>query len=235
MKHRAIFGMVLLCAVMGAHGASLFLRPTSVVLAGKESAATITLTNSGEQPVTAQLRLYSWDQKDNDEQLVETSTLVASPPMVSIPAGKSQTVRVVRVGTTPASTQESYRLVVDEIVDRSELSADAGVVMQLRYSVPVFVMPKPGAKASATVNASISGDTLIFGVTNRGAAHAQISNITVAYSDGSSSTLNAGLVGYVLPDKQRQWLLKVPAGKNAGSSARQVRAVINGKELAVAL
>jgi fimbrial chaperone protein len=235
MKHRAMFGLVLLSVVTGAQGASLFLRPTSLALSGKESAATITLTNSGEQSITAQLRLYSWDQKNNDDLLVETSTLVASPPMVSIPAGKSQTVRVVRVGTTPAAAQESYRLIVDEIVDRSQLSADAGVVMQLRYSVPVFVMPKPGAKANATVNASLSGDTLTFDVTNRGATHAQISNITVAYSDGSSSTVNAGLVGYVLPDKQRQWLLKIPAGKNAGSSARQVRAVINGKELAVAL
>jgi fimbrial chaperone protein len=228
-------GLVLLCAVTGAQGASLFVRPTSLVLSGKESAATITLTNSGEQPVTAQLRLYSWDQKDNDDQLVETSTLVASPPMISIPSGQSQTVRVVRVGATPATAQESYRLLVDEIVDRSQLNADAGVVMQLRYSVPIFVMPKPGAKANATVNASLSGDTLTFGVANGGTAHALISNIRVAYSDGSSSTVNAGLVGYVLPDKKRQWLLKVPAGKNAGSSARQVHAVINGKELAVAL
>jgi P pilus assembly chaperone PapD len=144
-------------------------------------------------------------------------------------------VRVVRVGATPATAQESYRLLVDEIVDRSQLNADAGVVMQLRYSVPIFVMPKPGAKANATVNASLSGDTLTFGVANGGTAHALISNIRVAYSDGSSSTVNAGLVGYVLPDKKRQWLLKVPAGKNAGSSARQVHAVINGKELAVAL
>ena len=235
MNLRAIVGLALLCAVTDTQAASLLLRPTSVVLSGKESAATITLTNSGEQPVTAQLRLYSWDQKDNDDLLVETTALVASPPMMSIPAGKSQTVRVVRVGTTPAAAQESYRLIVDEIVDRSLLNADAGVVMQLRYSVPVFVMPKPGAKASAVINASLSGDTLSFGVTNDGATHALISNLRIAYSDGSSNTINAGLVGYVLPDKQRQWLLKIPAGKNAGSSARQVRAVINGKELAVAL
>jgi len=235
MKHSAVLALTLLCAATGAQASSLLVRPTTVVLSGKESAATITLTNSGEQPVTAQLRLYSWDQKDNDELLVETSTLVASPPMTSIPPGKSQTVRVVRVGATPATTQESYRLIVDEIVDRSLQSADSGVVMQLRYSVPIFVMPKSGAKANATINATVTGDTLMFDVTNRGTSHALISNIKVAYSDGSSRTLNAGLVGYVLPDKQRQWVFKVPAGENSGSSARQVRAVINGKELAVAL
>ena len=235
MKLRAIVGLSLLFAMTGVQAASLLLRPTTLVLSGKESAATITLTNSGEQPLTAQLRLYSWDQKNNDELLVETSTLMASPPMINIPAGKSQTVRVVRVGAKPAAAQESYRLVVDEIVDRSLQSADSGVVMQLRYSVPIFVMPKSGAKANATVNATVTGDTLSFDVTNRGTAHALISNIAVAYSDGSSRTVNAGLVGYVLPDKQRQWVLKVPAGQNAGSTARQVRAVINGKELAVAL
>ena len=235
MKHVAVLGLTLLSAVTGVQAASLLLRPTTLVLSGKESAATITLTNSGEQPVTAQLRLYSWDQKDNDDLLVETSTLVASPPMTSILPGKSQTVRVVRVGATPAAAQESYRLIVDEIVDRSLQNADSGVVMQLRYSVPIFVVPKSGTKASATVNASVTGDTLSFDVTNRGSTHALISNIRVAYSDGSSRTVNAGLVGYVLPDKQRQWVLKVPAGQNAGSTARQVRAVINGKELAVAL
>ncbi len=235
MKLRAIVGLSLWCAMTAVQAASLLLRPTTLLLSGKESATTITLTNSGEQPVTAQLRLYSWDQKDNNELFVETTTLVASPPMVNIPAGKSQTVRVVRVGAEPAAAQESYRLIVDEIVDRSLQSEDSGVVMQLRYSVPIFVMPKSGAKANATVSATVTGDSLSFDVTNRGKAHALVSKITVAYSDGSSRTVNAGLVGYVLPDKQRQWVLKIPAGENASSSARQVRAVINGKELAVAL
>jgi len=235
MKHGAVLALTLLCGVTGVQATSLLMRPTTLVLSGKDSAATITLTNSGEQPVTAQLRLYSWDQKENDELLVETSTLVASPPMTSIAPGKSQTVRVVRVGTTPATAQESYRLIVDEIVDRSLQSTDSGVVMQLRYSVPIFVMPKSGTKANATVNASVTGDTLKFDVTNSGTTHALISNIKIAYTDGSSRTLNAGLLGYVLPDKQRQWVFKLPAGDNSGSSARQVRALINGKELAVAL
>ena len=71
---------------------------------------------------------------------------------------------------------------------------------------------------------------------NRGKAHAQISNVSLAYADGSLQLIGSGLVGYVLPDRNRQWKLPLPTGASAVQGPpRQVRAMVNGQEMQVAL
>lgn len=235
MNTRATLTVLLLCAAAEAGAASLLVRPTTVIFGPGESAATVTVTNSGSTPLTAQLRVFGWDQEQNQDKLEATGAVVASPPMLEIPAGKSQTIRLVRVQSVPATAQENYRLIVDEIPDKASRDAGTGVVVQLRYSVPVFVMAKAKQSANATVKASLSGDSLVLDVANRGKAHAQISNVRLSYADGSSATVGAGLVGYVLPDKQRQWTLDLPASPAGKVTPTRVRAQINGKDLLVSL
>lgn len=235
MNLRTRMTVLLLLAAGATNAGSLLVRPTTVMLGPGESAATVTVTNSGSAPLTAQLRIFGWDQQQNEDKLDPTAAVVASPPMLNIPAGKSQTIRLVRVQTGAASAQENYRLIVDEIPDRSTADAGTSVRVQLRYSVPVFVMAKANQTANATVKASVSGNSLVLDVANRGKAHAQISNVQLSYADGSSTLVGAGLVGYVLPNKQRQWKLDLPPGPTAGVSPTRVRTQINGKELLVAL
>ncbi len=234
MKQRALIGILGLAIAVDAQGASILVRPTTVILAGSESAATVTITNSGQEPVSAQLRIFNWTQDQNQDQLEQSSAVVASPPMVTLPAGQSQTVRLVRVATERPKAEESYRLLVDEITDRKSAQAASGVAIALRYSVPVFVMPKPAEPARATVKATLSANMLVLAVSNRGQSHAQVSNVTLNYPDGSAQVVNAGLIGYVLPNEQREWKLELPASRPS-TAPQRVRAVINGKELLVAL
>jgi len=231
---RLTCGLLAIATCLGAHAASLLVRPTTVILSRGESSGTLTVTNNGQEPVTAQLRLYTWTQDQNEDRLEQSAGVVASPPMVTVAAGDSQTVRLVRVVSTPAKTEESYRLIVDEIVDRKAARATAGVAVALRYSVPVFVMPNPAEPARTTVKATMAADKLVLDVANHGKAHAQISNVTLNYADGTSHVVNGGLVGYVLPDEQRQWKLDLPPDR-AAAAPKRVRALVNGKELLVAL
>jgi len=235
MKSSYAWVLCLLFASSATSAASLFVRPTSVIFARGESAASVTVTNSGNTAVTAQLRLFAWDQTNNQDSLTSTEALVASPPMLKIPPGSSQTIRLVRVAQTPATSEESYRMIVDEIPDPGARGDGTSVVVQLRYSVPVFVLPKTSQNANATFKASLSGSKLLLDVTNRGKHHAQISNVRLAYRDGSTNVVGAGLVGYVLPDKQRQWKLDLPAASGNRGAPTQMLAQVNGKDLRVAL
>ena len=234
MNPRLTLTLLLAAASLSANAASLLVRPTTVIMSKGESASTLTVTNSGTQPITAQLRIFNWTQDQNEDRLEQSTAVVASPPMLTVPAGESQTVRLVRVTKEAAKSEESYRLIVDEIVDRKAQEATPGVAIALRYSVPVFVMPNPGEPARATVKASLAANSLVLDVANHGKSHAQISNVTLGYADGSSKVLNGGLVGYVLPAEQRQWTLNLPS-EPAAAAPRRVRALINGKELLVAL
>ncbi len=217
-----------------ASAASLMVRPTTVVLEGRAAAATLTVSNNGEAPITAQIRVFGWDQNANEDSLAPTTALVASPPMTTIPPGQSQTVRLVRVDRGQPTREEHYRLLVDEITDAAA-AAGSGVAIQLRYSVPVFVMPNARDVANMTMTANVITDALQLEAQNTGGSHAQISNISLGYGDGSSVVVEAGLVGYVLPSKSRQWRFEVPATALAKGNPQSVRAVVNGEELLISL
>jgi len=227
--------LALLAASETSMAASLFVRPTTVVIARGENAASVTITNSGSVPVTAQVRVFAWDQAANEDQLTPTEAIAASPPMAMIPPGQSQTVRLVRTAGGAAAREESYRLLVDEIPDRSAAAAGGSVAIQLRYSVPVFVMAAANASARLDVNAAWATDSVKLEAANRGQGHAQISNVSLQYSDGTSVVVGEGLVGYVLPDKSRQWWLALPESGAPRGKPDSVRAMVNGQELTVRL
>jgi fimbrial chaperone protein len=227
--------LALLAASTASNAASLFVKPTTVSIARGENAASVTITNSGSAPITAQVRVFAWDQAANEDQLTPTEAIAASPPMAMIPPGQSQIVRLVRVAGAAATGEESYRLLVDEIPDRSAAAAGGSVSIQLRYSVPVFVMAANNPSARLDVNAAWANDSVRFDAANRGQGHAQISNVSLQYADGSSVVVGEGLVGYVLPDKNRQWWLAVPDGSLGRGKPESVRAIVNGQELSVRL
>jgi len=218
-----------LLAAVQVDAASLFVRPTTVVFAPGSSAATVTVTNSGDAPVTAQLRMFAWSQSNNDDRLDPTQAIAASPPMTSIPPGQSQTIRLVRTLKGAAQKEESYRLYVDEILDRKATASASAIQIQLRYSIPVFVLVNPNDTAKLSAVARVTNGSLVFEATNSGKAHAQISKVEAVYANGSSRPLVQGLLGYILPDQSRHWAWVLPAG--APGVPSKVRVFVNGQEL----
>jgi len=230
MKHftRLVAAAFLLVAG-NASAASLFVRPTTVVFAPGSSAATVTVTNSGDTPITAQLRMFAWTQSDNEDKLDPTQAIAASPPMSSIPAGQSQTIRLVRTLKGPVVKEESYRLYVDEILDRKATASASAIQIQLRYSVPVFLLVNAKDMAKLSAVARFTNGSIALEATNTGKAHAQLSKVEAVFADGSSRALVAGLLGYVLPEKSRHWTWALPPG-TPGKPAK-VRMLVNGEEL----
>jgi fimbrial chaperone protein len=218
-----------LVAAASANAASLFVRPTTVVFAPGSSAATVTVTNSGDAPVTAQLRMFSWTQANNDDRLDPTQAIAASPPMTSIPPGQSQTIRLVRTAKGAVQKEESYRLYVDEILDRKATASASAIQIQLRYSVPVFVLVNTNDAAKLSAVAKVTNGSVVLEATNSGKAHAQISKVEAVFANGSSRPLVPGLLGYILPDQSRHWAWVLPAGTQAAPS--KVRVHVNGQEL----
>jgi fimbrial chaperone protein len=88
-------------------------RPTMLELAPGAAAGRMTLANTGDEPVPAQVRVFAWIQKDGEDVLVPTTDIVLSPPIVTVPAGAEQLVRIVRQGRPPARSDQAYRIVVD--------------------------------------------------------------------------------------------------------------------------
>jgi fimbrial chaperone protein len=216
-----------------AHAGSLQVSPIRVDLSAEQPAAVMKLHNSGSAPITAQVRVFGWSQTLDEDHLDEAQGIVASPPMISIPAGGDQTVRILRTSHEAPAGEETYRLLVDE-VPQAETARTSGVRMQLRYSVPVFagapanvVTPKVNfalEHVAAIGTADGKSSRLVLRASNTDAAHAQLSQVRIEWADGRTTELAPGLLGYALAHAARQW----PVTDAAGGSTAMVHAIVNG-------
>jgi len=213
-----------------AQAATLQISPVMVDLQSNESATGITLRNPGDKPLYGQVRIFRWDQVNRDDALTPTQELVASPPLIQISAQSDQLVRLVRTSPAPVGTEQSYRILIDELPAPDTAPAD-GVTIRLRYSVPVFVEPAGKATVPA-LSWSLAHDAKgwVLRVDNTGARRAQIAAVQLVDSAGKLHEINKGLLGYALAGRARQWSVPLPADADL-RGAVTVRAAVNSLPL----
>lgn len=211
---------------VGASG--LQVAPTSLTLQATQNADGLWLSNTGDGPVTAQVRVYRWTQENGDDKEVPSREVLVSPPMIQLAVADRQLIRVIRTGAPPANAEEAYRVVIDELPVPGT-GPKKGVQFVLRYSVPVFMAPA-GAAASSGPQLSWKvrreGERTLLEVANTGGMHAQLAELHFADSRGRRTEVHPGLLGYVLPGAQMRWQVKTPSATFANGGTLDT--LING-------
>ncbi|NUO77050.1 MAG: molecular chaperone [Lysobacter sp.] len=218
---RAVLALLALAALAIGHdsrAASLQVAPTTIALSPEQAAEGLTLSNTGAQPLHAQLRVFRWTQRDGIDRLDATTDLVLSPPMLELAPGARQLVRVVRGAAPPSDREASYRVIVDELPIEAQDSSRTRLRLALRYSIPVFVLPgslsTSAMPAGAILRARLGGETeaRYVEIDNTGDAHAQLADLSFVGRDGGRVTIAPGLSGYVLPGQRMRWRLPAALG-----------------------
>ncbi|XRD86198.1 molecular chaperone [Dyella acidisoli] len=195
--------MLMPCGI--GQASSLQISPVMIELRHGEGAVTITLQNLGDRSLYGQVRVFHWDQASDQDNLLTTQDLVASPPLIEIPAHGEQFVRLVRSDTGNSSEEQSYRLLIDEL-SAADNAGENGVMIRLRYSVPVFVEPDGMTGAPAlTWHARHDAGGWWLRVTNTGRRRARISMVQFVTADGKTYMVDKGLLGYALAGRSMQW------------------------------
>jgi len=177
--------------------------PVKVEITANRRIAGVRIKNQADHPVTIRNYALSWTQRNGEDVQAEVSSLVISPPIVTIPPGG---VQLVRIGLRSVSTPPaSYRLIVEEV---PEANPGTGIQVALRLSIPLFAMQKAGALTDLSWAAWQRGDgRWIVEATNNGPGYVRIEN-----SDASQQTgLGFGpteMLGTVLPMSSRRWVLQ---------------------------
>ena len=191
------------------------------------NAAGITLSNPGDQPLYGQVRVFRWNQGDTDDTLEPTTDIVASPPLIQVAPHSDQLVRLVRQARDATATEQSYRVLIDEI-PRPDAATANGVTIRLRYSVPVFVHAAGAiGKPELSWQLSRGAQGWLLRVANAGNRHAQIGEVKLI-AGHNNWTLNKGLLGYVLAGHTQQWKVELDANA-APQGSLTIRANINGQ------
>jgi fimbrial chaperone protein len=219
--------LLIACGSAGASG--LQVAPVGLEFAPSSIAQGVWLTNTGNDVLRAQVRVFHWTQVNGKDTLVPTRGLVASPPMLNLQPGAQQLVRVIRTGaSSDAGSEDAYRLLVDEL-PQPEKEDKSSVRYILRYSVPAFIESAGSQNAAPALTWSVQrdGNGLELVVSNTGPRHAQLSDVSLRPMGGKPITLSNGLLGYVLPGSTMRWPLKELAAQLGNGTLLKV--TINGK------
>jgi len=226
--------LALLLAAPRLHaGTALLIWPIDPTIEAGERSVALWLENVGRDPVTVQIRLFAWEQRDYQDDYSVQQQLVGTPPFSSIEPGKKQLIRLTMLQPVPAGQERAFRILIDEIPTARDTAAsaptqaNAGLRFQMRYSLPVFVYGKglwrknaPSGAKAATAQAQpqlswsleeVEGQRYLQ-VHNAGSGYARLSQVRMhATTDGNPDAvatqidLAAGLLGYVLPGKTMRW------------------------------
>ncbi|MBH0086006.1 molecular chaperone [Psychrobacter sp. SCQQ22] len=231
-KPAVISSLLLSCS--GAMASGLQVSPISLSLQARENASGLTLSNSSDEVINAQVRVYQWSQDETGDQLAPSRGLLASPPMIELNPGDKQLVRIIRAKAPPQGMETSYRILVNELPIKSP-KQKSGLQFAMSYSLPVFVQPIGIVETSPQLKWQYTllpdGEQITLRVHNSGNGHAKLIGLSVVNDAGNNINIHQGLLGYILPDATMNWTLKVPpSGLIAGAIAGKFKVTINGTE-----
>ena len=194
------------CAGIASAG-TIGVSPVRVTLSDSQKIGSLSVRNDGAEPVTMQMEVLSWSQREGNAVFAATRELLANPPIFTIPAGSSQLVRVGLRRAPDAQRELTYRVILQELPPPPNPDL-TGARMTLRISLPVFVSPEIEAKPVLLWQAvRTSQGALKISLSNKGNGHIQIKNFKLSLLDSAQPWVTLQASDYVLAGQSRDWIV----------------------------
>jgi fimbrial chaperone protein len=212
---RTLLALLAATAIAAPASASTFnISPIRAELAAGHRTEALTITNAEDNPVVVQIRVVRWSQANGAEELVDTRELLATPPVLQIPANSQQIIRVALRRDPDPAQELTYRVIFEEVPQAAPKDF-TGLRVALRLSIPIFVAPAQGKANADLAWASrwLPNGQLELAATNNGSGHLQITDFEAQFP-GSLMPLRGVTSKYVLPGSRMSWTLTPPADAN---------------------
>jgi fimbrial chaperone protein len=215
LLHQAVGGLVLFLLGTGIASAGSFqVSPINPTLSASKPVSALTVRNTGADPVVVQLEALAWSQPGGKDTYLPAPEILATPPIFTIPAGGSQTIRVGSRVPSDAHGERAYRLLLREIPPPPKPGFN-GLRMALQVSLPLFVLPVAPATSHLQWQATRTADGQVrITATNAGQAHVHLSGFKL--SDAGAKPLHMPTAAvYVLPGASHEWLVDADVASGA--------------------
>lgn len=141
--------------------ATFLIWPIYPKIEADEKAVAVWLENTGKSDAMVQIRVFKWEQNDQQDHYTEQNEVIPSPPVAKIKVGEKHMLRLTKAMNNLADGKENaYRIIVDELPIKLNAEAEKNVStvsFQMRYSIPLFVYGK--GLGSGLTKASQSANT----------------------------------------------------------------------------
>ncbi len=117
--------VVALCLVIGEAGAGSFqVNPIRVEMSKGATSAAITVRNDGNEPIVVQSSVVGWSQDKGQDVYAPTNEALVTPPIMTVPPGGEQIVRVGLRRAVDPQRELTYRLYLQEAEYRQRARPD---------------------------------------------------------------------------------------------------------------
>lgn len=210
-KAWALGALVAFLSAGQGHAQSLRVSPITLDLPPEAMSAFLNIGNDSGKPVTVQARVFRWTQVNGEDKLERTGDIAVSPPQLTVAHNSGGIVRIVRIARTPVASEECYRVLLDEIPDRSRMQAGT-ITLAMRHSVPVFFGSKDPLRGALQWSVAGGGGKFTLHAENTGQKRFKLTGLRVTDSEARALISIDGLAGYVLGGQIKAWELAVPKG-----------------------
>ena len=214
---------------------SFQVNPIRVDMTKGATTAAITVRNDGEEPIVVQSSVVKWTQDNGQEVYAPTSEALVTPPIMTVPPGGEQIVRVgLRRGPDP-QRELAYRLYLQEVPPPPK-PGFTGLQVALRVGLPVFVAPGAPGIRRLEWSAQIGQDGAIrLAAQNTGNAHVQITDFELRLPGAGEPIAHESTLAYVLAGQRRQWTLPAPPDRVKSVNEFRLKAYTDAGEIDTAV
>lgn len=191
-----------------AEAASFKVNPLKLTFSPQSRSAVLDVVNTSDRKISVQVDARSWGQDSSGKDIYQyTEDLVYFPKIVTLSPGEKRVVRLAFRGERNQQHEQSYRLFIEELVDRSQEST--ALSFALRFSIPVFVQSK-GMKATISVaEAGVDDGVANITLSNTGTEHVMVKHLHLTgLNEQQKALFHKQEKGwYVLPGVKNQFQL----------------------------
>lgn len=180
--------LFLLFAFVICSNAAFQVTPIRLNLSVHSPVGVIEIKNDENRSRSFQLEPVDWSQDSNGtDRYLSSKTLLAVPPLFTLGANETQTIRVMRVGGNGSKIEPAYRLFINEIPSTARKKG-ISLNMVFRISIPVFYTSQmPGDLKLSLAGMKRDAVSLMFWIHNDSFRFVRITGLYLSDKDGGRS------------------------------------------------
>ncbi len=195
-----------------ASAVSFDVKPIKVFFDARLKAEKLTITNTADEELTLQLRVYKWSEDAEGKDVYEeTKDIVLFPKLLKLNKGEA---RIIRVGTKspPSANERTYRIYAEEIPITRSAAKGAEVHFLMKVGIPLFISPVKPEEHGKIESVSMKNGNLDVHVHNDGNMHFSLLSIGLKAKNRNGDELFAKDFGgwYLLGSASRLYSTPVP-------------------------
>lgn len=240
MKSIVTFHSIALCIALAlgaapARAGSFQVNPIRIEIAKGATTAALVVRNDGDDAIVIQSSLVGWTQENGQDVYAPTSEALVTPPVMTVPAGAEQIVRVGLRRALDPQRELTYRLYLQEVPPPPK-PGFTGLQVALRVGVPVFVAPlaPPVRRLEWTAHVGADG-ALELAAQNTGNTHVQVTDFELDLPGAESPLVHESTLSYVLAGQRRLWTLSAPAERVKPAREFRLKAYTDAGEIDTAV